>query len=383
MKAMNTARMIAAGVLAAFVMATTTVHAEELATPATHVLLVDATTGAVLLEKEADARMAPASMSKLMTVYMLFDRLKRGELSLDDTFNVSEKAWRKGGSKMFVRVGDRVKVEDLIRGIVVQSGNDATIVVAEALSGSEAAFAEDMTRRAAEIGLTNSQFANASGWPDPNHYMTPRDLSVLARRLIEEFPEFYRYYSETSFTYSGIRQGNRNPLLYRDMGADGLKTGHIEAAGYGLTASVKRGERRLVLVVHGLKSVKARATEAERLLEWGFRTYNNYRLFNVGDEVGQAQVWLGDKAQVPLMIQRDLVISMKRGARRGMKAKVIYDGPVSAPIAEGTPIAKLVVTAPEFETLEVPLVAGEAVEQLGVVRRLGAALHFLIFGASG
>ena len=380
---MKITSVMAASLLAGVLLASAPARAEELATPATHVLLVDAATGAVLLEKEADARMAPASMSKLMTVYMLFDRLKRGELSLDDTFSVSEKAWRKGGSKMFVRVGDRVKVEDLIRGIVVQSGNDATIVVAEALGGSEAAFAEEMSRRAAEIGLTDSQFANASGWPDPKHYMTPRDLSVLARRLIEDFPEFYPYYSEKSFTYNGIRQGNRNPLLYRKMGADGLKTGHIAAAGYGLTASVKRGERRLVLVVHGLESVKARATEAERLLEWGFRTYRNYRLFSVGDKVGQAEVWLGDNAKVPLMLQRDLVISMKRGSRPGMKAKVVYEGPVAAPIAAGTPIAKLVVTAPDFETLEVPLVAGEAVEQLGVIRRVGSALHFLIFGASG
>lgn len=231
--------------------------------------------------------------------------------------------------------------------------------------------------------MTNSHFVNASGWPDPEHYTTARDLAILALRLIREFPSYYHYFAETEFTYNDIRQGNRNPLLYSNSGADGLKTGHTEEAGYGLTASAKRGDQRLILVVHGLESVKARSQESERLLNWGFRTFENYRLFNVGDTVDQAEVWLGDQAFVPLVIPRDLVVTMKRKSREEMEARVAYEGPVPAPVVSGDQIGRLVVTAPDFETIEVPLVAGSEVQQLGMFGRFGAALRYLVFGAAG
>ena len=356
--------------------------ARGIETSASNAFLIDADTGAVLLDKNADVPMPPASMSKIMTVYMILERLKDGRLSLEDTFPVSEMAWRKGGSKMFVEVGSRVAVEDLLRGIVVQSGNDACIVVAEALSGTEERFAEEMTVRAGEIGLENSTFKNATGWPDDGHTMTARDLAMLAELTIEQFPEFYHYYSELNFTYSDIRQGNRNPLLYRDMGADGLKTGHTEASGYGLTSSVLRNGRRLILVVNGLGSGKERARESERLLEWGFREFDNYTLFRAGDTVDSASVWLGEAAEVPLVVETDLVRTLPRTARADMRVIVTYEGPLPAPIERGERIATLVVTAPDVETLMVPLVAGASVGQLGRFGRMSAAFEHLLWGAN-
>jgi D-alanyl-D-alanine carboxypeptidase (penicillin-binding protein 5/6) len=323
-----------------------------------------------------------------MTVHMLFERLKEGSLSLDDTFSVSERAWRIGGAKsggstMFLSPGERVRVEDLIRGIVVQSGNDASIVVAEGLASSEETFAEQMTERARKLGLTNSTFRNATGLPDPSHLTTARDLAKLAIQTIEAFPEYYRYYSEKQFTYNGIRQGNRNPLLYSDTGVDGLKTGHTEASGYGLTASAKRGDRRLVLVVNGLPSMKVRSHESERLLEWGFREFDNYKLFAAGDTVADADVWLGRERSVTLVIDKALVITLPRKARSEMKVTATFESPLPAPIAKGDRLAKLVVSAPGVDPVEVPLVAGANVGQLGVFGRLGAALKYLLWGNAG
>ena len=250
-----------------------------LETPSKQAILIDMTTDTVLFSKNADELMTPSSMSKIMTIYKLFGRLKDGGLSLTDTFSVSEKAWRKKGSKMFVSLKSRVKIEDLIRGIIVQSGNDATIVVAEGLSGTERTFAEELNSSAKKLGMTNSNFTNASGWPDPGHETTARDLAILAAATIRDFPEYYHYYAETTFTYNGIKQGNRNPAIYQNIGADGLKTGHTEAGGYGLTASAIRKDRRLILVINGLASKKIRAIETERLFDWGFREFSNYSLF--------------------------------------------------------------------------------------------------------
>ncbi len=344
-------------------------------------ILVEEATGAVLLEKNADELMAPSSMSKVMTVYMVFDRLAEGTLALDDTFLVSEKAWRKRGSKMFIEVGKRVTVEDLLRGIIVQSGNDACIVVAEGLSGSEEAFAAEMTERGREIGLRASVFKNSSGWPEEGHVMTARDLAWLAHRTIRDFPQYYHYYAETNFTYNGIRQGNRNPLLYRDMGADGLKTGHTAAAGYGLVASSDRDGRRLILVINGLKGPNTRLREAERLLDYGYRAFGTYALFENGATVTDADVWLGDAPTVPLVIENDLAVTLLRAARRKMEVKVVFEGPVPAPIARGEPIAKLVVSAPGTSPIEVPLVAGADVGKLSMFRRLGAAIGYLVWGS--
>lgn len=361
--------------------------AQAIETIAKSAIIIEVATGETLMAKDADAPMAPASMSKLMTLYMLFERLKDGSLSLDDTFRVSDNAWRKGGAKsgsstMFLSPRKRVKVEDLIRGIIVQSGNDACIVVAEGLSGSEASFAVEMTERAREIGLASSTFRNATGWPDPEHRMTPRDLATLGQRLIEKFPEYYRFFKETEFTYGGIRQMNRNPLLYKEMGADGLKTGHTQESGFGLMASAIRNGRRLVLVVNGLASKKARSQEPERLLEWAFREFNNYALFKAGEKIEDAQVWLGQQPRVPMMIGKDVTLTIPRKARRKMKVSVTYKA-VPAPVAKGDVIGQLKVKVPGRDDMIVPLVAGADVVRLGVIGRLWAALSNILFGEAG
>jgi len=384
-------RRIYLTVLAATVLSVLSLVQPALAleTPASHVYLVDTTTGTVLLNKNGDQRMAPASMSKLMTLFMLFERLQDGRLSLDDKFYVSENAWRKGGTKtggstMFLEPSMRVRVEDLIRGIIVQSGNDACIVVAEALGGSEEAFAQEMTDRAHELGMTASTFKNSTGWPDPEHRVSAHDLARLAQLTIERFPEYYHYYSEHSFVFNGIKQSNRNPLIYKDMGADGMKTGHTQESGYGLVGSALRKDggkdRRLILVVNGLSSKKMRSSESERLLEWGFREFGNFELFKAGDVVTDAGVWLGQSASVPLIIEKDLTLTLPKRARRAMKVKVSFEGPVPAPIQKGQRIGTLSITAPDVAPVELPLVAAEDVGQLGLVGRLGAALDYILWG---
>ena len=356
--------------------------ARALDTEAKQAILVDWDTGAVLFEKNADESMHPSSMSKMMTVYLLFEALKNGTVKLDDEFPVSEKAWKMGGSKMFVPLGSKVKVQDLIQGIVVQSGNDACIVVAEGLAGSEEAFVEKMNQKAKELGLEHSHFMNATGWPDPDHLMTARDLSILARRTIADFPEYYHYYGEIDFTFNGIKQGNRNPLLYKDLGADGLKTGHTEEGGFGLTGSAKRGDRRLIMVLNGLPTMKSRFEESERIMEWGFREFDNYTLFKKDAVVSEAEVWLGDQATVPLVTESDLKVTLPKKSRHGMKVTVKYDGPIPAPIAKGTKLAKLVVDAPDMPPMEIPLYAGADVGKLGFSGRVVAALKHVVWGAA-
>ncbi len=376
------ARLLAVAAVAAVLLAAAPGLAAPAAgfeTPAREAILMDADTGAVLFEKDADAPMPPASMSKMMTLYMLFERIKEGKLKLTDTMTVSRNAWLKGGAKsggstMFLNPDDQVKVEDLIRGIVIQSGNDASVVVAEGLSGTEEAFAEEMNRTAAKIGLRNSHFTNATGLPDPNHYMTARDIAILSYRTIKDHPESYHYYSEKEFVFNGIRQGNRNPLLYKTLGVDGLKTGHTEAAGFCLAASAKQGERRLIAVLGGLTSMQQRSDESERILSWGFRQFDNYVLFKPNEEVTAAEVWLGEQETVPLVSSEGVTVTLPRSARQEMKVTVNYDGPVPAPIAAGDQLAVLTVTAPGVDAVELPLVAGAAVERLGPFGRLSVAL---------
>ena len=353
--------------------------AQAIEVRAREAIILEASTGTVLLEKDADALVPPASMSKIMTVYKLFSHIKDGRLSLDDKLPVSEKAWRMGGSKMFVEVGTQVAVRDLLRGIIVQSGNDACIVVAEALSGSEDAFARDLTDLAREIGLTESTFANATGWPHPNHRMTARDLAILAHRTIEDFPELYKIYSETEFTYSDIRQGNRNPLLYKSLGADGLKTGHTNEAGYGLTASAAQGDRRVILVIGGMQSAKARAEEAERLIGWAFREFKTYQLFEASETVEDAAVWQGTRATVPLVVSDAVRVTMSRGARKGMTVKARFQEPVPAPIEPGQELGSLIVETESGQPQSYPLLAGAAVERLGPVARLWSSVKYMVF----
>ena len=352
-------------------------------TEAQQFILMDAGTGMVLAEKNADEPMYPASMSKIMTLYVVFEHLADGQLDLEDTFTVSKKAWRMKGSRMFLEVNTKVTVSELLRGVIVQSGNDACIVLAEGLAGSEAAFADLMNERADELGLADSHFTNATGWPDPDHITTARDIAELSRRIIEDFPEYYPMFAEKSFTYNGIKQGNRNPLLYRYDGADGLKTGYTQASGHGLAASAKRGEQRLVLVVNGINGVDTRARESERLLSYGFRAFKTYVLFRAGQVVDTFDVWLGEADALPLVAESDIVLMMPRKSRKGMVVKIVADGPIAAPVEQGTRVATLVVSAPDVETRQWPLLAGASVDSLSGFGRIGAAIDALIWGKGG
>lgn len=344
-------------------------------------IVVDYDTGAVLFEKDADVPVHPASMSKLMTLYMLFDRLKSGELSLDDTFPVSETAWAMNeGSTMFVDIGEQVKIEDLIRGIVVQSGNDASFVVAEGLAGSEAAFAEAMNAKAKELGLNNSHFVNSHGLEDPNHQMTVRDIATLSAALIRDFPDYYHYFGELAFVHNGIEQGNRNPLLYRNMGVDGLKTGHLSVSGYGLAASAIRNGRRVIVVAHGMESMQARADEVAKLIEWAYREFDNYKLASAGAVLEDAPVWLGEAETVPMVLGSDLIITLPRGQREQLEATAVMAGPVAAPVAAGQEIGTLIITIPGNSPIERPLLAGADVPELGLMGRVMAALKRMVMG---
>ena len=371
-------RCLAAAVTTAVIAGLATLPANALDTAARSAMVVDMSSGAVLLEKNVDAPLPPASMSKLMTLNMVFEALQQGRLSLDEKFRVSVKAWKMGGSKMFVREGDRIRIEDLIRGVIIHSGNDACVVLAEGLAGSEDAFAKRMTDRALELGMKNSTFANATGWPHPNHRMSARDLIFLSQRMIEEFPEYYHYFAETDFTWDKIKQNNRNPLLYLDIGADGLKTGHTEEAGYGLVGSAIRGDRRIAFIISSLDSSKSRSVESERLTTWAFREFKTGKIANAGQIVGEAEVWIGDADTVPLAPKDDVIATAPFGELDKMKVTVRYDGPIEAPIALGQPIAELIVESPGLPAVSTPLVAAAAVERGGLISRVTAALTTLI-----
>ena len=341
--------------------------------------IMDYNTGASLLEKDADTQMPPSSMTKMMTLYLVYERLKQGKLKLTDQLLVSEKAWRMGGSKMFVQVGTQVGVEDLIRGIIVDSGNDACIVLAEGIAGSEEQFVELMNQKAKELGLTNTNFKTATGWPDPEQHMSCRDIATLARDIIRDFPQYYHYDSEKTFKYNNIEQGNRNPLVQKGT-ADGLKTGHTEAGGYGLCASTLRGQRRVILVLNGLDTMHARAEEGERLMDWAFANFEDVTLFAAGDVVERVPVWLGTSATVPLIGGRDLVVTMPRDWRKNASIKISYDAPIRAPVAKGTTLGKLNVTGEGVPNMEVPLLAGEDVPKLSLPGRAIAVLSHYVTG---
>ena len=356
-------------------------QANSFTTSAKQLILVDTKTGEILLEKNADELMHPASMSKIMTVYLAFEAIKKGHLKLDDKVPISENAWRKGGSRMFLKLNSQIDVSDILRGIIVQSGNDAAIALAEHLEGSEEAFAEKMTLKAKELGLQHSTFKNATGWPDDDHLMTARDLSKLAVLTIKRFPELYSIYSETNFTHNKIKQGNRNPLLYKGMGADGLKTGHTKAAGYGLTASVERAGRRLVLVINGLTSARKRTIESQRVIEWGFREYENHKVFNANDSVASIDVWLGKVKTIPALIETELLLTIKRSDKQKMKMIVNYEEPITAPISKGQKVGTLKVQIPQKTELTYPLVSAIDVERLNPLRRILAAINYLVWGS--
>lgn len=358
-------------------------HAQQaLETAAREAILMDAETGAVLFEKNADTLMHPASMSKLMTIAMVFDKLAEGSLKLEDTFPVTESAWRIQGSKMFVELGSRIAISDLLRGIIVQSGNDACVVVAEGIGGDEQNFARMMTERARQIGMTHSEFRNASGWPHPEHLMTARDLATLARYLVTTHKQYYPIFSEIDFTWHGIKQGNRNPLLYSYPGADGLKTGHTEEAGYGLTGSAERNGRRLIVVVTGLESDKRRGIEAERLLTLGFNEFESYKLMSAGQKIEDADVWLGEADKVAVVAAKDVRVTLPRTARKSLQAKLVYQTPLAAPVTEGAEVGTVTFTADGMQPITVPVMAGGSVPKLGFFGKIPAAFNYLLWGAS-
>lgn len=346
-------------------------------TRARAIYVLDQDSNTVLLEKNAQEPFPPASMSKLMTLYMLFEALQEGRLGLTSQFPVSEKAWKMGGSKMFLKAGDMVSVEDLIRGIIIQSGNDACVVVAEGLAGSEAEFANRMTKRAREIGLKNSTFANSSGWPHPDQRMSAEDLALLAGMMVQKFPEYYGYFKERSFEWEGIDQGNRNPLLALDIGADGLKTGHTEEAGYGLVGSAVQDDRRIVFVIMGLSSVQQRSEESQRVVGWAFREFTSETLFKAQQVVATAQVWLGASDTIDLVPDEDLSILIPYAERREITAKVRYQGPVEAPIAKGDAVADLIIEIPSLSDQHFPLYAAEDVGKGGFLDRMIASAQLL------
>ncbi len=346
-------------------------------TAARAAIVVDHDTGTVLLSKNADLSLPPASMSKLMTLLMVFEALQSGRLMLSDTLRVTEKAWQMGGSKMFLRAGEDVSIENLIRGVIVHSGNDACVVLAEGLAGSEAAFSDRMTRRARELGMSASVFANSTGWPHPEHRMSAEDLVTLTTYLINQFPEYYPYFAETTFTWDGIEQDNRNPLLGLDLGADGLKTGHTEEAGYGLVGSAERDGRRVTFMLTGLNSTGSRLLESEKLLNWAFREFFTETLYEANEAVTTADVWIGAAETVELVAAEPVEIIVPYTQRNNVEARVIYDGPVAAPIEAGQIIGELVVSVPELGEQRISLQAAVAVEEGGFLQRFTASAQIL------
>lgn len=349
---------------------------------AEHAILMDAESGAVLFQHAADEMTPPASMSKLMTLAVVFKALRNGVLKMSDEITMSENAWRTGGapsgtSAMFVPINDKVTVEQLLQGIIVQSGNDACIAIAEALAGSEAGFAQVMTNEARRIGLTKSTFRNSTGLPHPEHMTTVRELADLARYLIYEYPEHFGMFAQREFKYRKHRFINRNPLLFLDIGADGMKTGYIKEAGYGVVGTAVQDGKRLIVVVNGLKTGNERRDEARRLLEWGFRSFAPFKLFKSDEVVGSARVWGGDSFYVPLVGKDGVTVVLPRyPANQRLTAEIIYKGPLKPPIKRGDQVAKLRVTSSTSAMSEVPLFAAQDVAKAGVMRQgLDSLIH--------
>lgn len=352
-------------------------------TRASSAFVIDQTTGTVLLNKNADQMLPPASMSKLMTLYIAFEALRDGRLSLDEKLPVSKHAMSYGGSTMFLDTTDRVTVEDLIRGIIVLSGNDACAVIAEALSpdGTEAGFARFMTQRAQQLGMTNSTFTNSNGWPQAGHRMSMRDLALLANRLITDFPSYYPLFSEREFKFDGRapqNTRNRNPLLFLGIGADGLKTGHTQEAGYGLVGSAQQRGRRVIFVISGLQTAQTRAEEAESIVNWAFRQFAVKPVAKAGTSVASADVWMGRDQKVALVPLEDVSMLMPVTSQEDVSAEVIYNGPITAPITKGQQIAELIITPPGLPETRIPLVAGNDVPAGGFMSRVGTVAQMLI-----
>ena len=333
-------------------------------------ILIDANSGEVLAEQNADKRLPPASLTKMMTAYIVEKEIDDGNINDQDLVTISKKAWQTGGSRMFIREGTQVSVENLLRGVVIQSGNDASVALAEYVAGSESAFAELMNQQAQRLGLQNSQFANATGLPSPGHYSSARDLATLAKHIIQDYPEHYQIYSEKYFTYNGIRQPNRNRLLWRDASVDGLKTGHTEEAGYSLAASAKQGEMRLISVVMNTASEEARAQESQKLLNYGFRFFDTFRLYQRGAVINQSRIWGGAQDQLKVGVSEDIYLTVPKGQRDEMTAQLNLPETLEAPVQAGQQLGTLNVKLGDKVLMEQPLVALQTVEQGGFFKRI-------------
>jgi len=343
-------------------------------------IILDANSNTILFEKNSDMKQGPASMSKLMLTYMVFERLQNNSLSLDQEFIVSKKAWKYGGSKMFVKIGDTVSVNDLLKGVIIQSGNDACIVLAEGLSGSEDNMVEEMNDKAIEVGLTGSNFTNVTGWPHKDHYMTLRDIAHLSKEIINKFPEYYYLFSVNEFTYNDIRQFNRNKLISID-GYDGLKTGRTTQSGFGIAASSKKNNRRIVSVVNGLNSDKDRINETKKLVNWAFREFITLDLYKAEDTIQLAKVWLGKEPLVPLVLNEDLAITIKKKNLDKYKIKLVYETPVIAPIKKGDKIAELhLIEGDSTKTKDI--YAGKNIDKISKFYRSFSIVNYLLFGVS-
>lgn len=372
-------------VLAAALVPQVPARAQGFQSAAPYALLLDSTSGTVLYEKAADELMAPASLAKIATALVAFEEIAQGRLTLDSEISISENAWRKGGgvsggSTMFAQLNSRVKLSDILHGIIVQSGNDASIALAEAVAGDEPTFARIMTERVRALGLTKSVFRNATGMADPQQKVTARELARLSDHLVKTYPELYKIFGQREFTWNRIRQQNRNPLLTMDIGADGLKTGNIDEAGFGVVGSAVQSGQRLIVVVNGLKTARDRAQEARKLLEWGFRAFEPRRVFAEGEIVGEASVFGGEKSRVGLKARGPVSLLLPRGSGDRLSARIVYTGPLRAPVQEGVEVGRLMVTRGEVKTLEVPLYTAEAVAP-GTLQ--GRALDALLEFATG
>ena len=359
--------------------------AAEITSPAKQAHVTDFATGKVLFSKDADAPMKPASMAKIMTIFVAFQRITDGQLGMDDKFIISEKAWKKGGSRTFLEVGKTVSVRELLHGIIVQSGNDAAIVLAEGISGSENAFADEMNFWAKKIGMKNTNFRNSTGWPDPDLTTTAADLNIMTTELIRRFPadkypDLYPIFAKREYTYNKIRQPNRNPLVYGTAGADGLKTGHTEESGYGLVGSAERDGQRVIMVLNGMVSMKQRSAESRRLMDLMFGEFKTYRFFDKGQLVDQANVWLGNATKVDLVLDAPLHLLLSYQERRDLKLSVQWIDPVPAPIVAGDQLGTLTVDG-KGDSRKFVLRAGQDILILGMFDRISAAVKYLIFGA--
>ena len=344
-------------------------------------LVIDLSTNEILLEKNSTEKTYPSSMTKMMTALVAFEKIKDGSLSLDQEFLISKKAWKMGGSKMFIEVDKRVSVYDLLLGVVVQSGNDASIAIAEGISGSEEIFAIEMNNLGKKIGLTGSNFTNSSGWPDDNHYTTAEDLAKVAQYTIENHYELYQMYKISDFTYNGIKQDNRNPLLYTFEGTDGFKTGYTEAAGYGLVGSAERADRRLIVVLNGLESSKSRAQESLRLMDWGFNNFQLVDFYKKNEVIQEVDTWLGKEDKVDLVALEDISVSIPKAQLSSAKVTVLVEEPIATPIKTGDQIAKLQISFADKQ-VDFPLYSGEDIDQKNFFSRIFSAIYYIILGSN-